>query len=158
MIASPGGKPKDINLYQAQKTLDNVAGAVRDGGVVILVARCPEGFGQKAFEEWMLGMGTPQVLVERIQREFVLGGHKAAAIAGLLARVDVYLVSDFPDEVVRSMCMTPFASVDGALRAALARSAPPPAASSCRTATASRRGRRRSGVTPSPLAAPALRI
>ncbi|NLE21642.1 MAG: nickel-dependent lactate racemase [Actinobacteria bacterium] len=119
VIASPGGRPKDINLYQAQKTLDNVAGAVRDGGVVVLVARCGEGFGQKVFEEWMTGMGTPQVLIDRIQREFVLGGHKAAAVAGLLARADVHLVSDFPDETVRSMCMTPFATVDDAVAAAL---------------------------------------
>ncbi len=124
VIASPGGTPKDINLYQAQKTLDNVAGAVRDGGVIVLVARCREGFGQKTFEEWMTGMGTPQVLIDRIQREFVLGGHKAAAVAGLLARADVYLVSEFPDAVVRSMCMTPFASVDGAVRAALDRTGP----------------------------------
>jgi nickel-dependent lactate racemase len=98
---------------------------VRDGGVVILVARCPEGFGQKRFEEWMLSMeGAPRVLIERIRREFVLGGHKAAAIAGLLARVDVYLVSEFPADVVRSMCMTPFDSVDGAVRAALAQLGP----------------------------------
>jgi len=121
VIASPGGAPKDINLYQAQKTLDNVAGAVRKGGAVILAARCQEGFGQRAFEEWMCGMGTPQVLVDRIQREFVLGGHKAAAIAGLLTEVDVLLVSEFPDEVVRSMCMQPFAGVDKAVAAALAR-------------------------------------
>jgi nickel-dependent lactate racemase len=121
VIASPGGVPKDINLYQAQKTLDNVAGAVRKGGAVILVARCREGFGQQAFEAWMRGMGTPQVLVDRIQQEFVLGGHKAAAIAGLLTRADVYLVSEFPDEVVRSMCMQPFASVDEAIAAAFAR-------------------------------------
>jgi nickel-dependent lactate racemase len=121
VIASPGGRPKDINLYQAQKTLDNVGGAVRKGGAVILVARCQEGFGQPAFEEWMCGMGTPQVLMDRIQREFVLGGHKAAAIAGLLTEVDVLLVSEFPDEVVRSMCMQPFASVGEAVAAALAR-------------------------------------
>ncbi len=121
VIASPGGRPKDINLYQAQKTLDNVGGAVRDGGVIVLVARCGEGFGQKVFEEWMTGMGSPQVLIDRIQREFVLGGHKAAAVAGLLARADVYLVSDFPDEVVRSMCMTPFATVDAAVASALER-------------------------------------
>ena len=87
----------------------------------------------------MTGMGTPQVLIDRIQREFVLGGHKAAAVAGLLARVDVYLVSEFPDEVVRSMCMTPFATVDEALCGGPdpAR-APAPAASWCRTAAASR--------------------
>jgi nickel-dependent lactate racemase len=121
VIASPGGRPKDINLYQAQKTLDNVAGAVRGGGVVILVAQCAEGFGQRVFEEWMTGMGTPQVLIDRIQREFVLGGHKAAAVAGLLARADVYLVSDFADDVVRTMCMTPFSTVDAAVAAALVR-------------------------------------
>jgi nickel-dependent lactate racemase len=69
----------------------------------------------------MCGMGTPQVLVERIRREFVLGGHKAAAIAGLLTEVDVYLVSEFPDDVVRSMCMQPFASVDDAVAAAFMR-------------------------------------
>jgi len=118
VVASPGGKPKDINLYQAQKTLDNVAGAVRDGGVVILVARCGEGFGQKTFEDWMCGMGSPQVLVDRIQQEFVLGGHKAAAIAGLLTRVEVFLVSEFPHDVVHSMCMRPFATVDAAVEAA----------------------------------------
>ncbi len=121
VVASPGGMPKDINLYQAQKTLDNVAGAVRNGGVVILVARCREGFGNAVFEAWMTGMGTPRVLIDRIQREFVLGGHKAAAVAGLLERVDVYLVSEFPDDVVRSMCITPFASVQDAVGAALDR-------------------------------------
>lgn len=121
VIASPGGRPKDINLYQAQKTLDNVSGAVKDGGVIVLVARCPEGFGQRVFEEWMTGMGRPQVLIDRIRREFVLGGHKAAAVAGLLDRADVYLVSEFPDDVVRRMCMTPFSSVDEAVAAALAR-------------------------------------
>jgi nickel-dependent lactate racemase len=119
VVASPGGRPKDMNLYQAQKTLDNVGGAVREGGVVVLVARCQEGFGQKTFEEWMRGMGSPEVLVERIQKEFVLGGHKAAAIAGLLTSVDVFLVSEFPDDVVRSMCMRPYGSVDEAVRAAL---------------------------------------
>jgi len=64
------------------------------------------------------------VLIDRIQQEFVLGGHKAAAVAGLLARADVYLVSEFPDEVVRSMCMTPFATVDDAASAALAACGP----------------------------------
>lgn len=124
VIASPGGRPKDINLYQAQKTLDNVSGAVRDGGVVILAARCQEGFGQAAFESWMLEMVAPQALIDRIQREFVLGGHKGAAIAGLLARVDVYLVWEFPGEVVRGMCMYPFTTVDEAVDSALERLGP----------------------------------
>jgi len=120
VVASPGGSPKDMNLYQAQKTLDNVAGVVRDGGVIILVARCEEGLGNPVFEEWMTTMRTPHDLVERIRREFVLGGHKAAAIASLLERVDLFLVSELPDELVWRMHMKPFHDVDAAVRAALA--------------------------------------
>lgn len=124
VVASPGGAPKDLNLYQAQKTLDNVAGAVHDGGVIVLVARCEEGLGNAVFEEWITGMRAPRDLVERIRREFVLGGHKAAAIAALLERVDLYVVSELSDDVVRAMHMTPFHDVGAAVASALARVGP----------------------------------
>lgn len=119
VVASPGGSPKDINLYQAQKTLDNVSGAVRRGGTIILVAQCGEGFGEETFAAWMADMENPQVLVERIREEFVLGGHKAAAIANLLLEADVYLVSDFDEETVRRMGMRPFTDAQQALAAAV---------------------------------------
>jgi nickel-dependent lactate racemase len=119
VVASPGGSPKDINLYQAQKTLDNVAGAVRKGGTIVLVAQCAEGFGESTFAEWMADMENPRVLIERIQRQFVLGGHKAAAIANLLLEADVWLVSEFPPDTVREMGMRPFTDAQLALAAAL---------------------------------------
>jgi len=124
VVASTGGHPKDLNLYQAQKTLDNVSGAVRPGGTIILVAACPEGFGQAVFESWMADMTEPGVLVDRIREEFVLGGHKAAAIAGLLQQTEVALVSEFPVEVVERMHMRPFDDADAALGAALERHGP----------------------------------
>ena len=40
VLVSMGGAPKDLNLYQTQKALDNAKHAVRDGGVVILVGAC----------------------------------------------------------------------------------------------------------------------
>jgi hypothetical protein len=49
----------------------------------------------------------------------VLGGHKAAAVAAVLRRVTVYLVSDLPDELVRRCGMVPCAGLDTALVAAL---------------------------------------
>ena len=121
VVASPGGHPKDLNLYQAQKTLDNVRPALRPGGTIILAANCGEGFGSQVFESWMMDMSEPRLLIERIQQEFVLGGHKAAAIADLLLQSQVYLVSSFPDDVVRRMGMHPYHDVDAALAAALAR-------------------------------------
>lgn len=120
VLASAGGAPKDVNLYQAQKALDNAAYGVQDGGVVILVAECPEGMGNETFESWMAGGASPDELLARIQEEFVLGGHKAAAVAAVLKRAAVYLVSALPAELVRRCGMVPFEGVDAALEAATA--------------------------------------
>lgn len=93
VLVSAGGYPKDVSLYQAQKALDNAAYAVRPGGIIILVAECGEGCGNRTFEEWMTQGDTPPRLLERIQQRFVLGGHKAAAIALISRRARVFLVS-----------------------------------------------------------------
>lgn len=121
VVVSQGGAPKDLNLYQTQKALDNSKHAVREGGIVILVGSCREGLGQKVFEEWMMTADSPQALVDRIQKDFRLGGHKAAAIALVEQKADVYLVSEMDPGLVRSIFMTPFASVQEALDAAFAK-------------------------------------
>lgn len=46
VIASAGGYPKDINLYQSIKTLMNAKEAVVDGGTIIILAQCSEGIGE----------------------------------------------------------------------------------------------------------------
>ena len=53
VLVSQGGAPKDLNLYQTQKALDNAKHAVRDGGIIILIGSCREGLGERTFEEWM---------------------------------------------------------------------------------------------------------
>ena len=124
VLVSQGGAPKDLNLYQTQKALDNAKHAVKDGGVVVLIGSCKEGLGEKVFEEWMTSAPTPGSLVERIQREFRLGGHKAAAIALVLEKADIYLVSDLDDDLVRSLFMTPFHTVEEAYAAAVQKCGP----------------------------------
>lgn len=118
VIVSQGGAPKDLNLYQTQKALDNAKHAVRKGGVVILVGSCREGLGEKTFEDWMLRAEKPEDLIRWIQEDFKLGGHKAAAIAMVLENADIYLVSDLKPEFVRSIFMKPFSTVQTALDAA----------------------------------------
>lgn len=46
VIASAGGYPKDINLYQSIKTLINAKEAVVDGGTIIVLSECSEGIGE----------------------------------------------------------------------------------------------------------------
>ena len=119
VLASAGGWPKDINLYQAHKALENAALAVRDGGIIILVAACGEGLGHAAFAEWMTCGDGPEELLRRIREHFVLGGHKAAAIAKTLRRgVRVFLVSTIAPELVCKTSLVPFVSAQDALATA----------------------------------------
>ena len=124
VIASQGGAPKDLNLYQTQKALDNAARAVRDGGIIILIGSCREGLGEKTFEEWMTAAPSPESLIDRIRTDFRLGGHKAAAIAMVLQRAEVILVSELEDDFVRSIFLTPAHSAQEALDLAFQKMGP----------------------------------
>ena len=119
VIVSQGGAPKDANLYQVQKALDNAKHAVREGGRIILVGACPEGPGNKVFTEWMQTSKKPEELVERIHRQFKLGGHKAAAIAMTELKAQVDLVSEMDDELVRQFFMVPRKSLQEAFDSAM---------------------------------------
>lgn len=115
VVATPGGFPKDINLYQAQKALDNSKHAVRDGGIIILAASCAEGLGEEVFESWMKAAKSPEELIENIEKKFELGGHKAAAIALVLKKARIYLVSDMEPGFVKGLFMEPFTDIGEAL-------------------------------------------
>ena len=119
VVVSQGGAPKDLNLYQTQKALDNAKHAVKDGGIIVLVGSCKEGLGEKVFEEWMTGAEKSADLIARIKKEFRLGGHKAAAIALVLEYADIYLVSDMENAFVKKLFFTPFKTVQDAFNAAL---------------------------------------
>lgn len=124
VLVSQGGAPKDMNLYQTQKALDNAKHAVKPGGVIVLIGSCKEGLGESTFEEWMTTAPTAHSLIERIQREFRLGGHKAAAIAMVLENADIYLVSELEDGFVEKLFMKPFHTVEAAYAAARAKCGP----------------------------------
>jgi nickel-dependent lactate racemase len=110
-----------VNPYQAQKALDNAAHAVKEDGTIILVAECGEGFGNETFQEWMLTGTSPDTILSRLEEHFVLGGHKAAAIAAVLKRAAVYLVSGMPAEAVRRCGLVPFDDAGQAIHAAFSR-------------------------------------
>jgi nickel-dependent lactate racemase len=121
VVVSAGGHPKDINLYQAQKALDNARHIVRPGSVIVLVAECAEGMGSRLFEEWMRDPGGPEAIIARLRREFVIGGHKTAAVAMTMQHAEVVIVTTLPAEDMRSMGFRPFRDLAEALRYALSR-------------------------------------
>jgi len=119
VIVSQGGAPKDLNLYQTQKALDNAKHAMKDGGTVILVGSCKEGLGEKVFEEWIKEAKTPDDLIERVEKDFKLGGHKAAAIAMVEKNAEIYLVSEMDPDLVKEVFMEPYTDVQEAFDDAL---------------------------------------
>ena len=119
-----GCAPKDANLYQTQKALDNAKHAVKDGGTIILIGACPEGLGSKTFSDWLLAAPTAHSMVERISHDFQLGGHKAAAIAMVLERASIDLVSEMDDDFVRRIFLEPKPSAQAALDAAFRKYGP----------------------------------
>ena len=107
VIASAGGYPKDINVYQAQKALDNAYQAVKPGGTIILLAECPEGYGEPTFERWIEEANCIDDILNRLNKKFVLGGHKAFGIARVAKEVEVILISSLPQEKVRKLFFIP---------------------------------------------------
>ena len=124
VLVSQGGAPKDANLYQTQKALDNAKHAVKKGGTIILIGACPEGLGSAKFEQWLTGSPSAHAMVERIGREFELGGHKAAAIGMVLENARIDLVSEMDDDFVRSIFLNPQPSAQTAFEEAMKRYGP----------------------------------
>jgi len=103
LVVSAGGHPADMNLYQAYKALDNALDAVKRGGVIILVAECPEGHGHQVFYDWMTRLGDLKNVEREIKRNFVMGGHKAYYLLKALQNHQIILVSSLPDYYATSI-------------------------------------------------------
>ncbi len=121
VIVSQGGAPKDANLYQTQKALDNAKHAVRKGGTIILIGACNEGLGSAKFEQWLFEAQNPHDLIERVENDFELGGHKAAAMAMVLENVQIDLVSEMDADLVRRIFLNPAPSAQNAFEKAMTR-------------------------------------
>jgi nickel-dependent lactate racemase len=123
VIVTPGGWPKDINLYQAQKALAHATMIARPGASVILVAECPEGTGSGGYEKWMAEhrfANHAEVLQAYATEGYRIGPHKAWQIARDATRVNLAFVSAMSTELSERLLLNPAPSVDAAVRAALA--------------------------------------
>lgn len=118
VIVSQGGYPKDINLYQLQKALDNSKGVVDRHGIIILLGECKEGFGNRNFANAFMNSNSPEEVIFKIKENFELGAHKAAAISNILLNNDVYLVSDMSEEVMSRCFIKGFSNLQEAYESA----------------------------------------
>jgi nickel-dependent lactate racemase len=127
MIVSPGGHPKDVNLYQAQKALAHAALVTRPGGTVLLAAACPDGTGSEAYDAWMAdpAMTSHAAVLDRFAREgYRIGPHKAFQISRDASRFHVALHSEMPPRLSERLLLTPAPDFQQAVADAVDRLAP----------------------------------
>ncbi len=114
VIAGCGGHPKDISFIQAHKRLRQAARAVREGGVIVFSAACPQGIGSNTFLP-MFESGGIEELYRALTEDYVLNGTTALSVMEVTKKARVFLLSELSDETVRQMGMKPVRSVDEAL-------------------------------------------
>ena len=111
--------PQDIDLYQAQKGIDNAKLALKKKGIMILVAKCRCGIGGKAFADLLGSSDTPKAALDTIEKGYVLGYHKAAKMAEIGLWAQMWGVTDIEPEVISKLFIKPFSHLQTALDLAL---------------------------------------
>jgi nickel-dependent lactate racemase len=126
VIASAGGFPKDINLYQTSKTIDNASHAVKPGGVVVLLAECRDIKEPPDFAQWF-DLGGPKGMEKELRRNFTVPGY-AALFEVQKATEATYIMVTLAEnaELIRRVGMIPVSSLDEAMKIAYARCGPNP--------------------------------
>lgn len=116
--------PQDIDLYQAQKGIDNAKLALKKDGILILVAKCRHGIGGKAFADLLGSSDTPRAALDTIEKGYVLGYHKAAKMAEIGLWAEMWGVTDVAPEIISKLFIRPFSSLQDAVDAALLKKGP----------------------------------
>lgn len=111
--------PMDVDLYQAQKALDNGKLALAKDGILIMVAKCRTGIGPKPFFDLMASADTPKKVLEKIDTDFKLGYHKAAKMAEISLWAQTWAVTDLTDDEMKAVYLKPYHDLQVALNDAL---------------------------------------
>ena len=116
-IVSCGGHPKDINFIQAHKALDYGVHAVRPGGTVILLAACPDGFGNDTFFDWF-NYEDLDIFEKTLRSRYEINGQTAFSTLSKARTWHVILVSEFTSAQTAKMGMEKADSLDEAMQMA----------------------------------------
>ncbi|WP_321368720.1 nickel-dependent lactate racemase [uncultured Desulfuromusa sp.] len=114
-VISCGGEPKDINFIQAQKALDYGCQAVKEGGTIILLAACRDGFGHSTFYDWFRYQDLDE-FEAALRANYQINGQTAHATLTKARRYRVILISELTAEQTGKMGMEKAVDLDSALQ------------------------------------------
>jgi nickel-dependent lactate racemase len=108
--------PLDLDLYQAHKAIENVKHALKDDGVLILVAKCGDGIGNRGFYDILSSQAN---VLETVKKKYTFGGHKALKITQLLQRARIFAVTEIAPTIMEAISIQPFSNLQTAADEAL---------------------------------------
>jgi nickel-dependent lactate racemase len=114
VIASCGGFPKDINFIQAHKSMDYAMNALKEGGVMILLAECPDGYGYPTFHKWFKYYDLSE-FEEQLKANYEINGQTAYSTLIKAKETKIILISALPPDEIRQMSMIPADDIEEAL-------------------------------------------
>jgi nickel-dependent lactate racemase len=122
VISTNGGYPLDQNIYQAVKGMTAAEATVKEGGVIIMLAKSNDGHGGEQFFRQLADESdiskTMTLFLGRGRNETVPDQWQTQIFLRVLQRATVIFVSDAPDDMVRDMHMLPAHSIGEALKMA----------------------------------------
>lgn len=107
--------PLDKNLYQLQKSYENVAAAVKADGTILLISGCTEGTGDGRFLQLAELAADGQLDMGGQSEWMLMGIHKVKRTERLAQRLKLALVSTLPESDLRFLPIKPHSSIDGAV-------------------------------------------
>ena len=118
VIATAGGYPRDINLYQSQKTIDNAVYAMKPGGVCIALAECPDITEPKEFYDWFSHASFLE-MEKAVRANYLISGWVAVRQVEYANRGTMILLTrPENNELAKLAAVIPVNTIEDALRVA----------------------------------------
>ncbi len=117
VIASCGGFPKDMSLYQGTKTIDNVEACLKPGGTLILLIEARDGGGPAEYFDW-IGPLLDGSFEDRLRNHFTVPGYIFLLNCEQAQRYRVMMLTSIPAETVAPMGIEAYANTNALLEAA----------------------------------------
>lgn len=122
VISTNGGYPLDQNIYQAVKGMTAAEATVKEGGVIIMLARSQDGHGGERFFHQLADEPnldkTMALFLSRDRSQTEADQWQSQILLRVLRRATVLYLSDAPDDLVRGLHMRPVHSLAEALECA----------------------------------------
>ena len=115
IIASCGGFPKDMSLYQGTKTIDNVESGLKEGGTLILIIEARDGGGPAEYFDW-IGPLQDGTMEQRLRSHFTVPGYIFLLNCEQARRYRILMLTSIPPEVVAPMGIRAYSDMNALLR------------------------------------------